>query len=145
MLEDNGFTTWLANGTGYKPNCLRQTLKENKPNKRSRKFTVANFHESYDFWLDNCINSSESAYNMKRITKRFILSQFSNITDSNVIEKRVQLKKGSKVIFTPPRMVYTKSVTKLHTSFNQKHTKVSLSLSFRYKPTTVSDRRKKKS
>ena len=43
MLEDNGFITWLENGTGYKPNRLKQILKENKPNKRNSKFTAANF------------------------------------------------------------------------------------------------------
>ena len=71
---------------------------------------------------------------MKRITKLSFVKQFSNITDSNVIEKRVQLKKGSKVLFMASRMVYTKSVSKLHSIFNQKHTKVFLSLFFRFKP-----------
>ena len=70
MFEDNGFVIWLANGAGYKPNRLKQILKKNKPNKRNSKFTAANFQEIYDFWLDNCINSNTSAYNMKRITKR---------------------------------------------------------------------------
>ena len=65
MLEDNVFITWLANGTGYKPNRLKEILKGNKPNKRTSKFTAANFQEIYDFWLDNCINSNESSYNMK--------------------------------------------------------------------------------
>ena len=32
ILEDSGFITWLANGTGYKPNQLKQILKENMPN-----------------------------------------------------------------------------------------------------------------
>ena len=27
MLEDNDFIGWLANGTGYKPNRLKQILK----------------------------------------------------------------------------------------------------------------------
>ena len=105
MLEDHGFITLLANGTGYKPNRLKQILKENKPNKRNGKFTVANFEEIHDFWLDNCIKSNESAYNMKRITKRSFLEQFSSITDFNVIEERVKLKKDSKVVFTAPKMV----------------------------------------
>ena len=35
MLEDHGFITLLANGTGYKPNRLKKILKENKPNKRN--------------------------------------------------------------------------------------------------------------
>ena len=30
MLEDNGLITWLANGTGYRPNQLKQVLKESK-------------------------------------------------------------------------------------------------------------------
>ena len=120
ILEENGFITWLPNGTGCKPNRLKQTLKENKPNEQNSKFTAANFQEIHDFWLDNCINSNESAYNMKRITKRSFLEQFSNITDSNVTEKKVQLKKGPKVVFTAPKMVYTESVRKLHSGFNQK-------------------------
>ena len=44
------------------------------------------------------------------------------------------LKNGSKVVFTSPRMVYIESVQKLHSSFNEKHTPVSLSLFFRCKP-----------
>ena len=134
MLEDNGFITWLANGTGYKPNRLKKNLKENKTNKRNSKFAAVNFQEIYDFWLDNSINSNKSVYDMKRITKLFFLEQFLNITDSNVIEKRVQLRKRSKVVFTAPRMVYTETIRKLHSRFNQKHTNVSLSLFFRYKP-----------
>ena len=106
MLEDNVFITWLANGTGYKSNRLKEILKGNKPNKRTSKFTAANFQEIYDFWLDNCINSNESSYNMKRVTKHSSLERFSSITDSNVIEKRVELKRGSKVVFTAPRIVY---------------------------------------
>ena len=70
---------------------------------------------------------------MKRITKRSYLEQFSNITNSNVIGKSVQLKKVSKIVFTAPRRLYTESVRKLHSSFKQKHTNVSLSLFFRYK------------
>ena len=71
---------------------------------------------------------------MKRIIKHSFFKQFSNITDSNVFEKRVQLKKASKVVFTVPRMAYTGSVHKLLSSFNQKHTGISLSLFFRYLP-----------
>ena len=104
---------------------------ENKPNIRNSKFTPANFQVIYKFWLRNCVNSNESVYNLKRITKRSILEQSTNITDPNLMEKRVQLKSGSKVIFTAPR---TESVRKLHESFNEMHTPVSLSLFFRYKP-----------
>ena len=71
---------------------------------------------------------------MKRINKRSFLEQFSNINDSNVIEKRVQLKNGLKVVFTAPKMVYTESVRKLHSSFCQKFTQVSLTVFFKYKP-----------
>ena len=134
MSEDNGFITWLANGTGYKPNWLKQVLKENKPHKQNRNFMAANFQGTFDIWLDNYINSNESAYNMKIITKRSFLKKFWNIINSNVTQKRVQLKKGSKVIFAAPRMVYVKSVCKLYSSFNQKHANVSLSFSFRYMP-----------
>ena len=134
MLGDDGFLKWFANGNGYKPIRLKQLLMENKPNKRNSKFTPANFQEIYDFWLRNCVNSNESAYNLKRITKRSVLEQFTNITGPNLMEKRVPLKSGSKVIFTAPRMVYTESVRKLHVSFNEMHTPVSLSLFFRYKP-----------
>ena len=71
---------------------------------------------------------------MKRISKRDFLEQYSSINDPNLIEKRIPLKNGSKVVFTSPRMVYTESVRKLHSSFNEKHTPHSLSLFFRYKP-----------
>ena len=36
IMEDNCFITWLANGSGYKPNRLKQILKKNKPSKRNR-------------------------------------------------------------------------------------------------------------
>ena len=71
---------------------------------------------------------------MKRISKRDFLEEYSSINDPNLIEKRIPLKNGSKVVFTSPRMVYTKSVRKLHSSFNEKHTPVLLSLFFRYTP-----------
>ena len=87
--------------------------------------TAANFQEIYNFWLDNSINSNESVYNIKRIAEHSFLEQFSNMTDSNVIEKRLQLKKGSKIVFTNPRMIYTESVPEMHSSFNKKHTSVS--------------------
>ena len=93
MLNDDGFIAWLAKSINYKPCRLKQILNENKPNNRNSKFTSANFQEMHDFWLDNCINSNESAYNIKRITKRSFLEQYSNIKDSNIIEKIVQLKK----------------------------------------------------
>ena len=96
--------------------------------------TAANFQEINNFWLDSSINSNESVYNIKRIAEHSFLEQFSNMTDSNVIEKRVQLKKGSKIVFTNPRMIYTESVPEMHSSFNKKHASVSWSLFFRYKP-----------
>lgn len=134
MLDDEGFIRWLANRTGYTPIRFIQMLKENRPNKRNSKFSNETYQEIYDFWLANSINSNESAYNMKRISKREYLEQYSSINDTNLIEKTVQLKNGSKVVFTSPRMVYTESARKLHVTFNEKHTPVSLSLFFRYKP-----------
>ena len=134
MLDDDDFIGWLANGTGYKANRLKQILKENRPNKRNSKFTTETYQEIYDFWIENSINSNESFYNMKRISKRDFMEQYSNIVDPHLIEKKIQLKNGSKVVFTSPRMIYTESVRKLHLSFNEKHTLVSLSLFFRYKP-----------
>ena len=35
MLEENGFILWLANGTTYELNRLKQILKENKSNKQT--------------------------------------------------------------------------------------------------------------
>ena len=57
ILEENGFITWLPNGTGCKPNRLKQTLKENKPNEQNSKFTAANFQEIHDF---SCLQKGES-------------------------------------------------------------------------------------
>ena len=71
---------------------------------------------------------------MKHINKRSFLEQFSNINDPNVIKRRVQLKNSSKVVSTVPRMVYTESVRKLHSSFCQKYTQASLTVFFKYKP-----------
>ena len=119
---------------GCKPCWLKQILKDKKPNKRNSKFTSTDFQEIYVFWLDNSINSNESAYNMKRINKRSFLEQFSNINDPNVIEKRVQLKNGPNVVVTAPRMVYIRSICKLHSSFCQKFTQVFLMVFFKYKP-----------
>ena len=134
MIDDNSFNGWLANGTGYKANCLKQILKENQPNKRNNKFTSTTYQDIYNFLLKNCFNAKESAYNMKRIIKCNFLEQYSSINDSQLIEKKIPLKNGSKVVFTSPRMVYTEFVQKLHSSFNEKHTPFLLSLFFRYKP-----------
>ena len=135
MVNDDGFIAWLAKSINYKPCRFKQILNENKPNNRNSKFTSANFQEIFEFWLDKCINSNESAYNVKRITKRSFLEQYSNIKDSNIIEKIVQLKKGSKkVLFTAPRMVYIESARKLHSSFCEKYFKVSKTLFFKCKP-----------
>ena len=134
MLDDDGFIVWLANGVGYKPCQLEQILKDKKLNKRNNKFTSTDFQEIYDFWLDNSVNSNESAYNMKRINKRSFHEQFSNINDPNVIEKSGQLKNVWKVVFTAPRMVYTESVRKLHSSFCQKFIQASLTVFFKHKP-----------
>ena len=43
-----------------------------------KKFTRANFQEI--FWLGNCVNSNDYAYNLKRITKWFFLEHSSKIT-----------------------------------------------------------------
>ena len=107
MLDDDGLIAWLANGVGYKPCQLKQVLKNKKPNKRKSKFISTDFQEIYNFLLDNSINSNESAYSMNRINKRFFLEEFSNINDTNVIEKRVQLKNGSKFVFKFLPKVYT--------------------------------------
>ena len=80
---------------------------------------------------------------MKPINKCFFLEQLSYINDPNVTEKRVQLKNGSKVVFTAPRMVYTKSVYKLYSSFCQKFTQVSFSDFFKYNPYYCVKRSKK--
>ena len=87
--------------------------------------TAANFQEIYGFWLNSSINSNESVYNIKRIADPSFLEQFSNMTDSNVIEKRLQLKKDSKIVFTNPSMIYSESVPEMHSSFTKKHTSVS--------------------
>ena len=71
---------------------------------------------------------------MKCINKRFFLDEFSNINDPNVIEKTVQLKNGSKFIFTAPRLVYTELDHKLYSSFCQRFTQVSLAIFFKYNP-----------
>ena len=71
---------------------------------------------------------------MKRINKRSFHEQFSNINDPNVIETSGQLKNVWKVVFTAPRMVYTESVRKLHSSFCQKFIQASLTVFFKHKP-----------
>ena len=113
---------------------IEKILKDKKQNNKNSKFKSTDFQEIYSFWLDNSVNSNQSAYNMKPINKCFFFEQLSYINDPNVIEKRVQLKNGSKVVFTAPRMVYTKSVHKLHSSFCQKFTQVSFLDFFKYKP-----------
>ena len=144
MLDYYGFIAWLANGVGYKPCQLKQILKD-KPNKRNNKFISTDFEEIYVFWLDSSINSNESAYNIKRINKRSFLEQFSNIKVLNVVKKRLQLKNGSKVVVSAPRMTYTESVRKLHSGFCQKFTQVPLTVFFKYKlPRQTSRKRKAK-
>ena len=142
MLDYYGFIAWLANGVGYKPCQLKQILKD-KPNKRNNKFTSTDFEEIYVFWLDSSINSNESAYNIKRINKRSFLEQFSNIKVLNVVKKRLQLKNGSKVVVSAPRMTYTESVRKLHSGFCQKFTQVPLTVFFKYKLLRQTSRKRK--
>ena len=142
MLDYYGFIAWLTNGVGYKPCQLKQILKD-KPNKRNNKFTSTDFEEIYVFWLDSSINSNESAYNIKRINKRSFLEQFSNIKVLNVVKKRLQLKNGSKVVVSAPRMAYTESVRKLHSGFCQKFTQVPLTVFFKYKLLRQTSRKRK--
>ena len=135
MISDDGFIRWLAKGVGYQPARLWQLLKENTTNTRNTKFGQDDFQEIHDFWLQNCINSNESFYNLAKITKRSFLEQHSNIRDTNLIKKQVKMKHSSKMIYTAPRMVYIESVRKLHDSFNKSRTTpVSLSTFFKYKP-----------
>ena len=135
MISDDGFIRWLANGVGYQPARLKQLLKENKTNTRNTKFGQEDFQEIYDFWLQNCFNSNESFYNLAKITKRSFLEHYSNIRDTNLIEKQVKMKHSSKMIYTALRMVYIDSVRKLHDSFNKSRTTpVLLSTFFKYKP-----------
>ena len=44
---------------------------------------------------------------LEKNNKALFLEQFSNITDPNLIENKVQLKGSSKLIFTAPKIVYT--------------------------------------
>ena len=124
---------------------IEKILKDKKQNNKNSKFKSTDFQEIYSFWLDNSVNSNQSAYNMKPINKCFFFEQLSYINDPNVIEKRVQLKNGSKVVFTAPRMVYTKSVHKLHSSFCQKFTQVSFLIFSSTSHTIASNQPKKKS
>ena len=135
MISDDSFIRWLANAVGYQPVQLKQLLKENKTNTRNAKFGQETSQEIYDFRLQSCINSNKSDYNLTKITQRSFLEQYSNIRDTNLIEKQVKMKDNSKVIYTAPRLVYTQSIRKLHDSFNKSSTTpVSLSMFFKYKP-----------
>ena len=100
MISDDGFIRWLANGVRSQPARLKQLLKENKTNTRNTKFGEEDFQEIYDFWLQKCINSSKSFYNLAKITKRSFLEQYSNIRHTNLIEKHVKMKHSSKSIYT---------------------------------------------
>ena len=69
MLDDDDFIAWLENGVGQKVCRLKEILKDKKQNNKNSKFKSTDFQEIYSFWLDNSVNSNQSAYNMKPINK----------------------------------------------------------------------------
>ena len=48
---------------------IEKILKDKKQNNKNSKFKSTDFQEIYSFWLDNSVNSNQSAYNMKPINK----------------------------------------------------------------------------
>ena len=133
MLDDEGFLKWLGNTLDYKPCRLKQLLQQNKFNKRNS-LSPSTYQTICDYWLANSITSNESDYNITKITKMSFLEQYKNISDTNLMEKEIKLKNGSKIIFTAPRKIYTESVRNLHQKYNEMHTPISLSVFFNMTP-----------
>ena len=145
MLHGKGFIGWLANGTGYKTNQLKQILKENQPNKRNSKFTSTTYQDIYNFWLENCISSNKSTYNMKRISKRDFLEQYSSINDSNLIKKQILLKMAAR-LFSCLQDWFILSMFKICNQVSMKNIhQFRCCCSLDTNPTIASDQLKKKS
>ena len=82
LLIDDDFLKWLVKGLKYKPLRLKQLLAENKCNRRNFQIVSTEYQNIHNFWLRNSINSNESMYIIRRITKGYNWSQFDGGNES---------------------------------------------------------------
>ena len=63
------------------------------------------------------MTSTDSTNNLKRLPKKIFLQQYKGIVNENLMEKTVQLKNGSKIMYTANKMIYIESIRKLFNEY----------------------------
>ena len=134
MLQDDDFLNWLSVAVGLKPRHLRVLLSESRPNKRNSKLPQSCHQDICNFWLQKSITSNDSTNNLKRLPKKTFLQEYKGIVEENLMEKTVQLKNGSKVMYTANKMIYIESIRRLCNEYNTLNVPMSLTSYFSFKP-----------
>lgn len=145
-LDNYKFICWLANNLEIKPCRLKQIMKNFNKEFAPRNSLSPTFHQSIlNFWLKkgNSIISSDrrNGRDVVRMPKLSYFLKYGKLTDANVEEEVVVLKKTSKVkhYIKAPRMVNTKSLNRLNDDFLKCNPDIVCSRStfFKYKPFSI--------
>ena len=97
---------------------------------RNRKSKIKRHQDINDFWLQNSITSNDSRNRRKRTSKMLFFKQLRNIEDSDMYEKQVQLKNGTRKMYYN-NVTYTLHQLESHVSYSKNHKKpLSLYLPF---------------
>ena len=142
-LTDYSFVCWLAKKLELKPCRLKEIVKNAHKDFAPRHSVSSTSHQTIlNFWLkeENSIisNDRRNGRDVVRVPKMSYLSKYGNLSDSNIEEEDVILRKTNKVkhyIKAPP-VVYTKSLNRLHLDFLEDNPGITCSRStfFKYKP-----------
>ncbi len=134
-LDDDSYFSWLCAAIDIKPNRLRNLLKD-KTNRRNSKLPPTIYQETYDFWVENSITSTDSTNNIKRFPKDAFVEKYTGIHDPSLREEVVTMKKTGrkKLRLCGTKMIYVESIRKLCVRFNKDHTPVSITTFFKNKP-----------
>ena len=141
-LNDYTFIRWLAKKLELKPCRLKDIVNNAYKEFAPRHSMPSTFHQgilNYWFKEENSIisNDRRNGRDVVRIPKLTYLSQYGGLSDPN-IEEDVLLKKTNKVkhYVKAPRMVYTKSLDRLHLDILKAEPEIICSRStfFKFKP-----------
>ena len=142
-LNDYTFIRWLAKKLKLKPCRLKDIVNNAHKEFAPRHSMPSTFHQGIlNYWLkeENSIisNDRRNGRDVVRIPKLTYLSKYGGLSDPNIEEEDVLLKKANKVKHhvKAPRMVYTKSLDRLHLDFLKAEPEIICSRStfFKFKP-----------
>ena len=88
-------------------------VKEN-PNRKKKcnsKLPQSCHRDIFNFWLQKSQSlKTDSTNNLKRLPEKTFLQQHKFIVDANLMEKTVQLKNRSKIMYMAHKMIYIESI-----------------------------------